>query len=71
VLQGLYNDAIPNLASPDNATNCTFAGQPIELCGSHSGPEILNVRNVFAVRVSDLPVRLFGRMSFLRMLAGV
>ena len=34
VLQGLYNDAIPSLAAPDSATNCTFAGEPIALCGS-------------------------------------
>jgi hypothetical protein len=34
VLQGLFNDAIPSLATADSATNCTFAGQPIELCGS-------------------------------------
>lgn len=34
VLQGLYNDAIPSLAAPDSATNCTFSGQPIKLCGS-------------------------------------
>ena len=34
VVQGLFNDAIPSLAAPDTATNCTFAGAPIKLCGS-------------------------------------
>lgn len=34
VMQGLFNDAIPSLAAPDSATNCTFAGAPIALCGS-------------------------------------
>ncbi len=34
VLQGLFNDAIPSLAAPSTATNCTFSGAPIALCGS-------------------------------------
>jgi exo-beta-1,3-glucanase (GH17 family) len=34
VMQGLFNDAIPSLAADDSATNCTFAGAPIALCGS-------------------------------------
>lgn len=34
VLQGLYNDAIPSLAAPATATNCTYAGAAIALCGS-------------------------------------
>jgi len=42
VLQGLYNDAIPSLAAPDAATNCTFAGAPIGLCGSRYAAAILD-----------------------------
>jgi hypothetical protein len=34
VLQGLFNDAIPSLAAPSSATNCTYSGAPIALCGS-------------------------------------
>jgi hypothetical protein len=34
VMQGLFNDAIPSLAADDSATNCTYAGAPIALCGS-------------------------------------
>jgi hypothetical protein len=34
VMQGLFNDAIPSLAAADSATNCSFAGSPIALCGS-------------------------------------
>jgi hypothetical protein len=42
VLQGLYNDAIPSLAAPDYATNCTFAGQPIKLCGAKYAGALLD-----------------------------
>ena len=42
VLQGLYNDAIPSLAAPDSATNCTFAGAPISLCGSKYAGALLD-----------------------------
>jgi hypothetical protein len=42
VLQGLFNDAIPSLAAPDNATNCSFAGQPIDLCGAKYGGALLD-----------------------------
>jgi hypothetical protein len=34
VLQGLFNDAIPSLAAPNTATNCTYSGAAIALCGS-------------------------------------
>ncbi len=34
VLQGLFNDAITSLAASSTATNCTYAGSPIALCGS-------------------------------------
>jgi hypothetical protein len=34
VLQGLFNDAIPSLAAPSTATNCTYSGAAIGLCGS-------------------------------------
>lgn len=42
VMQGLFNDAIPSLAAPDSATNCTFAGSPIALCGSKYADAILD-----------------------------
>ena len=42
VLQGLFNDAIPSLAAPDNATNCSFAGQPIDLCGAKYAGALLD-----------------------------
>jgi hypothetical protein len=42
VLQGLYNDAIPSLAAADSATDCTFAGQPIKLCGSKYAGALLD-----------------------------
>jgi hypothetical protein len=42
VLQGLFNDAIPSLAAPDTATNCTYAGAPIALCGSKYAGALLD-----------------------------
>jgi hypothetical protein len=42
VLQGLFNDAIPSLAAPATATNCTYSGAPIALCGSKYAGAILD-----------------------------
>ncbi len=42
VFQGLFNDAIPSLAASDSATDCTFAGQPIALCGSKYAGALLD-----------------------------
>ena len=42
VLQGLFNDAIPSLAAASTATNCTYAGAPIALCGSKYAGAILD-----------------------------
>ncbi len=42
VLQGTFNDAIPSLAAPNTATNCTFSGAPIALCGSKYTDAILD-----------------------------
>ncbi|HUB65313.1 MAG TPA: hypothetical protein VL996_12875 [Methylocella sp.] len=42
VMQGLFNDAIPSLAAPDSATNCSYAGSPIALCGSKYAGAILD-----------------------------
>ncbi len=42
VMQGLFNDAIPSLAAPNSATNCTFAGSPIPLCGSNYAAAMLD-----------------------------
>lgn len=42
VLQGLFNDAITSLATPSTATNCTYAGAPIALCGSKYADAMLD-----------------------------
>jgi hypothetical protein len=42
VLQGLFNDAIPSLAKPSTATDCTYAGTSIALCGSKYAGAILD-----------------------------
>jgi exo-beta-1,3-glucanase (GH17 family) len=42
VIQGLFNDAIPSLAAANTATNCTYAGSPIKLCGSKYAGALLD-----------------------------
>jgi hypothetical protein len=42
VLQGLFNDAIPSLAASSTATDCTYSGAPIALCGSKYAAAILD-----------------------------
>jgi hypothetical protein len=42
VMQGLFNDAIPSLAAPASAVNCTFSGTPVALCGSKYAAALLN-----------------------------
>jgi hypothetical protein len=42
VLQGLFNDAIPSLAAPSTATDCTYSGASIALCGSKYADAILD-----------------------------
>jgi hypothetical protein len=42
VLQGLFNDAIPSLAASSTATNCTYAGAAITLCGAKYADAILD-----------------------------
>jgi hypothetical protein len=42
VLQGLFNDAIPSLAAWSTATNCTYAGAAIALCGAKYADAILD-----------------------------
>ncbi len=42
VIQGLFNDAIPSLAKPSTAKNCTFSGSAISLCGSKYAGALLD-----------------------------
>lgn len=42
VLQGFFNDAIPSLAKSSTATDCTYAGAAIALCGSKYAGAILD-----------------------------
>jgi hypothetical protein len=42
VLQGLFNDAIPSLAKSSTATDCTYAGAAIALCGTKYAGAILD-----------------------------
>jgi hypothetical protein len=42
VVQGLFNDAIPSLAASSTATNCTYSGFAIGLCGSKYADAMLD-----------------------------